>query len=405
MTGRNSEIEPKNAIGYGDLVGAIGELLEAARRTTTRSVNAIMTATYWEIGRRIVEFEQRGAESAQYGSELLKRLSGELSTRFGRGFSRHNLARFRDFYLTFPPEKIRATLSLKSPEEAGGGKRATASRESSNVPLQLSGAEKSATLSRISGAVGEAIDVASRVEAFPLPWSHYVLLIRLRSDEAVRFYHAEALRGGWSVRQLKRQIDSQFYERTALSKNKAAMLEAGQETISSDIVSAEEEVKDPLVLEFLGLKDEYSESDLEEALIRHLETFLLELGGDFAFVGRQRRLRIDDEWYRVDLVFFHRCLRCLVLIDLKLGKFTHADAGQMNVYLNYAREHWTHEGENPPVGVILCAAKGKSLARYATAGLENKMLVSKYLTVLPDEKLLAAEIDKTRREMEKRGVE
>ena len=404
MNAKSRETAPKEAIGYGDLVIGIGELLEAARRTTSRSVNAIMTATYWEIGRRIVEFEQRGAKRAQYGSELLKRLSGELSTRFGRGFSRHNLARFRDFYLTFPPEKIRATVSLKSPEETGGERRATASRESSNVPLQLPGAEKSATLSRISGARGGAIDGARMVEAFPLPWSHYVLLIRLRSDEAVRFYHAEALRGGWSVRQLKRQIDSQFYERTALSKNKAAMLEAGQETISSDIVSAEEEVKDPLVLEFLGLKDEYSESDLEEALIRHLETFLLELGGDFAFVGRQRRLRIDDEWYRVDLVFFHRCLRCLVLIDLKLGRFTHADAGQMNVYLNYARQHWTHNDENPPIGIILCAAKGESLAHYATAGLENKMLVSKYLTALPDEKLLTEEIDKTRRELEKRGI-
>lgn len=388
MTGKNTEIEPRKAIGYGDLVGGIGELLEAARRTTTRSVNAIMTATYWEIGRRIVEFEQRGAERAQYGKGLLKRLSTELTARFGRGFSQDNLERFRLFYLRF---------SLDSISE-------TASRQSLDGLLQATTTEKSATVLRISGARGGAIDMARSVEAFPLPWSHYVLLIRLRSDEAVRFYHAEALRGGWSVRQLKRQMDSQFYERTALSKNKAAMLEAGQKTTPSDIASAEEEVKDPLVLEFLGLKDEYSESDLEEALIRHLETFLLELGGDFAFVGRQRRLRIDDEWYRVDLVFFHRCLRCLVLIDLKLGKFTHADAGQMNMYLNYTREHWTHDDENPPVGVILCAAKGKSLARYATAGLENKMLVSKYLTVLPDEKLLAAEIDKTRREMEKRGV-
>ena len=388
MSRKNREIELKNATGYGNLVSGIGELLEAARRTTTRSVNAIMTATYWEIGRRIVEFEQQGAERAQYGRGLLKRLSSELSARFGRGFSQDNLERFRLFYLRFPLDLISET----------------ASRKSSDGLFQATITEKSATLSRISGARGGAIDVARMVEAFPLPWSHYVLLIRLRSDEAVRFYHAEALRGGWSVRQLKRQIDSQFYERTALSKNKAAMLQAGQETTPDDIVSAEEEIKDPLVLEFLGLKDEYSESDLEEALIRHLETFLLELGGDFAFVSRQRRMRIDDEWYRVDLVFFHRCLRCLVLIDLKLGKFTHADVGQMNMYLNYTREHWTHDDENPPVGVILCAAKGESLARYATAGLENKMLVSKYLTALPDEKLLAEEIDRTRRELEKRGM-
>ncbi len=170
-----------------------------------------------------------------------------------------------------------------------------------------------------------------------------------------------------------------------------------------DAVTTEEEIKDPLVLEFLGLKDEYSESDLEEALIHHLESFLLELGGDFAFVGRQRRLRIDDDWYRVDLLFFHRRLKCLVIIDLKLGKFSHADAGQMNVYLNYAKEHWTHDYENPPVGIILCAAKGESLARYATEGLPNKTLVSEYLTALPDEKLLGEEIARTREEWEKKG--
>jgi len=407
MTSKKNEVEPHHTTGYGNLVSNIGELLEAARRTTTRSVNAIMTATYWEIGRRIVEFEQEGAERAPYGSELLKRLSGELSARFGKGFSRHNLARFRDFYLIFSLDKIRATLSRKSLEEAGSEKRATVSLKSSDGLLQATTTEKSATVSRKLSEdplQGTTIDVARMAEAFPLPWSHYVLLIRLRSDEAIRFYHAEALRGGWSVRQLKRQIDSQFYERTALSKNKAAMLQAGQDKTPNDIVSAEEEIKDPLVLEFLGLKDEYSESDLEEALISHLEAFLLELGGDFAFVGRQRRLRIDDEWYRVDLVFFHRGLSCLVLIDLKLGTFSHADTGQMNVYLNYAREHWTQEGENPPIGIILCAGKGESLARYATAGLANKMLISKYLTALPDEKLLAAEIDKTRREMEKRGV-
>jgi len=407
---KRNDIEPMNAVGYGDLVGDIGKLLEAARRTVARSVNAIMTATYWEIGRRIVEFEQRGAERAPYGSELLKRLSAELTTQFGRGFSRHNLARFRDFYLVFSSEKIRATLSLKSLETTETAKRATASLKSSDTPLQAEKTEKSATLSRISPEDGDGeergrvLDVARLAEAFPLPWSHYVLLIRLRSDEAIGFYHAEALRGGWSVRQLKRQIESQFYERTALSKNKAAILDAGQVQTPGDIVRVEEQVKDPLVLEFLNLKDEYSESDLEEALIGHLESFLLELGGDFAFVGRQRRLRIDDEWFRVDLVFFHRGLRCLVLIDLKLGSFSHADAGQMNVYLNYAREHWTQQDENPPIGIILCAAKGKALAHYATAGLENKMLVSKYLTALPNERVLADEIDKTRRELEDRGI-
>jgi predicted nuclease of restriction endonuclease-like (RecB) superfamily len=202
------------------------------------------------------------------------------------------------------------------------------------------------------------------------------------------------------VRQLDRQIASQFYERTALSKNKVAMLTKGAEAKPDDALSADDEVRDPLVLEFLGLKDEYSEHELEEALIHHLESFLLELGGEFAFIGRQRRLRIGDEWYRVDLLFFHRRLRCLVVIDLKVGKFTHADAGQMHLYLNYAREHWVQPGENPPVGLILCSEKNDAVARYALEGLPSKVLAREYRLVLPAEKRLAAEIEKTRQRLE-----
>ncbi len=210
--------------------------------------------------------------------------------------------------------------------------------------------EKSATLSR-------KFTLQEIAATFPLPWSHYVLLLKVDKPEVRRFYESEALRGGWSVRQLGRQISTLFYERTLASRNKAAMLRKGAMPQASEPLTAEEEIKDPLVLEFLGLKDEYSETELEEALIQQLETFLLELGGDFTFVGRQKRLRIEDEWYRIDLLFFHRALRCLVVIDLKVGKFTHADAGQMLLYLGYAAEHWTRPGENPPVGLILCAAQ------------------------------------------------
>jgi predicted nuclease of restriction endonuclease-like (RecB) superfamily len=204
------------------------------------------------------------------------------------------------------------------------------------------------------------------------------------------------------VRQLDRQIGTQFYERTALSRNKEAMLIKGQKRKPADTVSADEEIKDPLLLEFLGFKDEYSESDLEEALIRHLETFLLELGGDFTFVARQRRLRIGDRWYRVDLVFFHRALRCIILVDLKLDELTAADVGQMHLYCNYARAHWTRADENPPVGIILCAKQGEALARYALDGLPNKMLVREYRTSLPKESELAAEIARTRELLERR---
>ena len=377
---------------YGGLIGGIAELLEAGRRAAARTINAVMTATYWEVGRRIVEFEQGGAERAGYGEELLKRLAIDLTKRFGRGFSVQNLENMRLFYGVCDAKQISETLSGKSPLALMDADKTPISQTPSGIFRTLSGKSPMSSLS--------PADLAG---VFPLPWSHYVLLVRRsRSREAFAFYHAEALRGGWSVRQLDRQIASQFYERTALSRNKNAMLRKGAVARAGDSISADEEVRDPLVLEFLGLKDEYSESDLEEALLRHLEIFLLELGGDFAFIGRQRRLRIGGEWYRVDLLFFHRKLRCLVVIDLKVGKFTHADAGQMHLYLNYAREHWTQPDENPPVGLILCAEKDDAIAKYALEGLPNKVLAREYKLTLPNEKLLAAEIEKTREFLERR---
>jgi hypothetical protein len=181
------------------------------------------------------------------------------------------------------------------------------------------------------------------------------------------------------------------------------MLVKGEKPKPDDTVSADEEIRNPLVLEFLNLKDEYSESDLEDALIRHLETFLLELGNEFAFVGRQKRLRIGNEWFRVDLLFFHRRLRCLVIIDLKLGGLVHADVGQMNLYCNYAREHWMQPDEHPPVGLILCTDKDDALARYAMEGLGSKLLIREYLTALPKESVLAAELAHTRELLERQA--
>ena len=235
-----------------------------------------------------------------------------------------------------------------------------------------------------------------------MPWSRYVRLMTVKEEAARRFYETDALRGGWSVRQLDRQIATVFYERTALSRDKSAMLTKGAKARPEDRVSADEEVKDPIVLEFLNLKDEYSESDFEEALLRHLEKFLFELGGNFAFVGRQRRLRIGEEWYRVDLLFFHRKLRAL-MVDLKIGKLIHADAGQMHMYLNYAKEHWMQEGENPPVGLILCAKPDDALAKYALEGLPSKVLAREYRLALPDEKALVEELEKTRLMIERKA--
>ena len=369
---------------YPELVKDLSSLVESARRASARAVNELMTATYWEIGRRIVEHEQGGAKRAAYGKELIPRLSNDLTTKFGRGFGVDNLELFRAFYLTYPPAQIGQTVSGKS--------------ESSIRKFALSRQDAQKSESPIRKF--SLRDLAGR---FALPWTHYVhLLRRARSAEARRFYEAEAVRGGWTVRQLDRQIASQFYERTALSRNKAAMLARGGQANPGDALTANEELRDPLVLEFLGLKDEYSEKDLEEALVHHLESFLLELGGEFAFIGRQRRLRIGNEWYRVDLLFFHRRLRCLIVIDLKVGKFTHADAGQMHLYLNYAREHWTEHDENPPVGLILCSEKDEAVAHYALEGLPNKVLAREYRLALPDEKRLAAEIEQTRERLESR---
>ena len=377
---------------YGGLIGGIAELLEAARRNAARTVNALMTATYWEIGRRIVEFEQQGKDRAGYGEQLLDQLSADLTSRFGRGFGRRNLFQIRAFYLAY--------RSIVQTSSAQLVKEQTLSAQSGARILSTPSIELRRQKSQTPSGQLAVRDLSAR---FPLPWSHYVRLLSVKGALAREFYHAEALRGGWSVRQLDRQIASQFYERTAASRNKSAMLRKGAAARAGDSISADEEVRDPLVLEFLGLKDEYSESDLEEALLRHLEKFLLELGGDFAFIGRQRRLRIGGEWYRVDLLFFHRKLRCLVVIDLKVGKFTHADAGQMHLYLNYAREHWAQADENPPVGLILCAEKDDAIAKYALQGLPNKVLAREYKLALPDEKRLADEIEKTRDLLERRS--
>ncbi|MFH0990411.1 MAG: PDDEXK nuclease domain-containing protein [bacterium] len=381
---------------YHGLLSSVSELLEQARRTSARTVNAILTATYWEIGQRIVEFEQRGYIRAAYGEQVIDKLAEDLTARFGRGFSRRNLFQIRAFFLAWDPNHIRQTLSGKSSIVQ------TLSAQSETATIQKMLAlptepEIIQTLSGKSETLSRKITLSQLAHTFPLPWSHYVRFLSVENPEARAFYETEAIRGGWSVRQLDRQISTKFYKRTLLSRKKGAMLKKGSKPQAGDIPTAEEEIKDPYVLEFLGLKDEYSENDLEEALIVHLERFLLELGGDFAFIGRQKRLRIGNEWYRIDLLFFHRKLRCLVVIDLKVGKFTHADAGQMHLYLNYAREHWVNDGENPPVGLILCAEKDTAVARYALEGLPNKVLAAEYKLALPDEKRLANEVEVTRK--------
>ncbi|MGA7240894.1 MAG: PDDEXK nuclease domain-containing protein [Bryobacteraceae bacterium] len=351
---------------YRDLLRAVVTLIERGRISSVRSVNAVLTSTYWLVGQRIVEHEQSGAERAAYGETLLKRLAHDLTAEVGRGFSERNIRQMRLFYLGWP---IRQTPSAKS------------------TPPSIS--QTVSTKSALP-AIRQTLSAESISPNFPLPWSHYVRLLTVADPNTRKYYEDEALLGGWSVRQLDRQIASLAYQRTHGARSKAA---------KDDILPADAHVRDPFVLEFLNLKDEYSETELEEALIRCLEQFLLEMGNDFAFVARQRRLRVGNEWYRVDLVFFHRRLQCLVIVDLKLGKFTHADAGQMNLYLNYASEKWSHAHEKPPIGLILCSEKDAAVAHYALGNLANRVLAREYQLNLPKANKIEARIEEARRQL------
>lgn len=370
---KGNELVPVGGADYDGLLSGLSALLDQSRRSAARAVNAVLAATYWEVGRRVVEFDQGGRERAGYGEALMAKLAVDLSGRYGRGFSRRNLEQMRVFYLGWEMRPVGAGI-LQA--------------RAKGVP-----AEKAQTSSAELLAPGPGHMTA----LFPLPWSHYVRLMTVSNPAARRFYEEEAIKGGWSVRQLDRQIGTQFFERLRGSDRKDALLAKAHTPIPADTVTADELVRDPYVLEFLNLKNEYGEGELEEAIVRHLEAFLLELGRGFTFVSRQQKIRIDAEWYKIDLLLFHRRLRCLVVIDLKIGKFTHADAGQMNLYLNYAREHLSEPGENPPVGLILCSQKSDTVVRYAMGGINARVFASEYLTDLPAEDELRAEVERTKR--------
>ena len=345
---------------YQQLIDTIGQLIEQGRRRAAGAVNAVLVETYWQIGRYIVEYEQKGKARAEYGSALLKRLSEDLAKRYGKGFSERNLEQMRLFYLRYPIPQTPSAESLDQPQEA--------------LPPGLSHISQTPSTE------------------FKLSWSHYCLLIRIDDDTKRSFYEIEAIKNNWSVRELNRQIDSMLYERLALSKDKKKVREMAKK---GQIVEVPEDmIKDPYVLEFLGLKEEavYTESTLEQALIDHLQEFLLEMGCGFCFVARQKRITVGNEHYYIDLVLYNRTLKALVLIDLKLGKFSHADVGQMNFYLNYFKEHEILEGENDPIGLILCSDKDEVFAEYALGGLSNKIFASKYRLALPKEEEIAEEL-------------
>ncbi len=347
-------MEPKN---YNNLLDRIANILVEARTKVVREINKAQVLAYWEIGREIVEFEQKGMVRAEYGEELIVRLTKDMTERFGKGFSERNLRNMRAFYLNFP---IRQTVSAKS--------------------------QKSQTVS------GEFEPVLS--------WSHYCELLKVEEPLARSFYEQEGVQNNWSVRELKRQINAMLFERLALSKDtKTVMKMASRGQV---IEKPEDAIKDPYILEFLNLKEEvsYTESQLEEALIDKLQYFLLELGKGFSFVARQKRITITNRHYYIDLVFYNRLLKCFVLIDLKSGELDHADIGQMNFYLNYFKENEKAEDENDPIGIILCAKKDDIFAKYVLGGLSNKVFASKYKLALPSEKELRLKLKSIPRMLE-----
>ena len=380
---KNIEIE-----NYSSLFTDLASLIEQGRKAAVRYVNIALVATYWLMGRRIVEYEQKGKERAEYGEELLERISKDLSSRFGKGFSLRNLRNMRSFYLLFP---IQQTLSAESSKDKIVQTLSAELIAMFQTPSEIS--QKDRTLS-----IQSEIAISHTLSAkFPLSWSHYCLLMRLDEPFKREFYEAECISGNWSVRQLDRQIQSMLYERTALSKRKLAVISKAHEKPIA--VRPEDEIKDPYILEFLGLRDEYSESQLEEALVRHLEHFLLELGIGFTFIARQKRITLEGSHYRLDLLLYHRILRCLVAIDLKIGEFTHADAGQMNLYLNYLKDKEKLPEENNPIGIILCSDKKKTVVEYALGGMSNKIFASKYKLQLPDPEVLKTEIEHERQRL------
>lgn len=326
-----------NQNNYQNLIKDIGKALEIGRKKAYKAVDNILVLTYWEIGRLIVEYEQKGEEKAEYGSKLFERVAKDLKENYGKGFSRTNVIYMRLLYLKYP---------------------------------------KSQTLSD------------------QLSWSHYVELLNISDDLARSFYEKQTIKEKWSVRELKRQKNSMLFERIALSKDKKGVLQLSEK--GQIIENGRDIIKEPYVLEFLGIPEnhKYSEKELEQKIIDNLQMFLLELGKGFTFVKRQFRITLSNKHFYVDLVFYHRILKCFVLIDLKIGDVQHSDIGQMNMYLNYFKKEESANDDNEPIGLILSAEKHDVTVEYALGSISNKLFVSKYQLYLPKKEELEAEVRK-----------
>lgn len=322
---------------YQKLLDSIGGLLAQARQQAFQQVNSILVRTYWGVGRLIVEYENEAGENARYGSKLFEKIAADLRKSYGKGFSRSNVIYMRLLYLKY---------------------------------------SKSQTLSD------------------QLSWSHYIELLSVEDNTARNFYEKQGLMERWSVRELSRQINSMLFERLALSKDKKGIMALAAK--GHIVEKAKDIIKEPYVLEFLGIPEDhkYSEQELEQKLIDNMQAFLLELGKGFSFVGRQFRITLNNKHFYVDLVFYHRILKCFVLIDLKLGKVAHHDIGQMNLYLNYFKKEEMAKDDNEPIGIVLGAEKDHVLVEYALGGISNRLFASKYRLSLPDKKVLQKAVER-----------
>jgi predicted nuclease of restriction endonuclease-like (RecB) superfamily len=348
------------------------QLIQAARQQAVRQTNSLMVFTYFQLGKLIVQEEQSGKSKAAYGEEVIKQLSGILTKQFGKGFSSRNLASIRLFYLQYHSKLQSPILQTPSAKSSGKQKLQTESAKSLN-PV------KSETLSRISFT-----------EIFPLSWSHYVTLLRVKNDDERSFYEIEATQNNWSVRELKRQYDSSLYERIALSKDKKKVKQLAEK--GQLIEKPEDVIKSPYILEFLGLDEKaaYTESDLETAIISKIEHFLLEMGKGFLFGGRQVRFSFDDEDFYVDLVLYNRLLQCFVLVDLKIGKLKHQDVGQMQMYVNYYDRFVKKDFEKPTVGIIICKDKSDAVVEITLPDGNKTIFAKEYKLYLPSKAALKA---------------
>ena len=366
---------------FEQLIKDIESIQKELLKRTAVQVNTNLSIRNWMIGLYIVRYEQHGEDRANYGDRLFDELSLRLKKSKLKGLSATNLRLCRQFYKVYPQMRQITSRLLQEGNIV--------------LPKQI---HQSMTDELQSAAIQEEkssnLDITILLKH--LSFTHFAELVKIDNPLKRAFYEIEGIKGKWSVRQLKRQIETLLFERTGLSTEKAQLLESLH--VQNDQISISDTIRDPYILEFTGLqeKPQYNEDDLESALIEHLQKFLMELGHGFCFEGKQKRFTIDNEHYYVDMVFYHKYLKCQVLIDLKVGKFSHQDAGQMNFYLNYFAENETAEGDNPPIGIILCTNKSETVVKYATTNIDHDLFVSKYLIELPKEEELKALIERDR---------